>query len=806
MPIWDHPILSRAPSEATVDERYVYGIRAVDPENNPLTFVLKSSPSGMTIDAERGVIRWTPTAAQIGTAQVTVEVRDVHGQSAEQTFGIAVTQVIRNQPPTITSRPTFRARATAEYSYQVQARDIEGDALSYQLLQAPVGMQINANSGLIQWTPTLDQVGSHLIRVVVTDTAGNQALQRFALQVRGNQAPVILSTAPTEIALGGKYGYDLQVNDAEADPLVFELLVAPAGMSIDAQGRIQWLTEPGVPLVNSVVVQVSDAFGATVLQSYTLNVTPDTTAPKLELQFSANPLVLGGTSIVVVQATDDVGIVELTLTRDGVPLVLDANRTVKLDGQQAGLFTIEATARDASGNVGQRQGVLRVFDPADSQGPIINLTSPQPGAVVTTLTDIVGSITDDNLQFYRIDYGRADLVDVNQPAADDPDYRTLASGNANAVDAVLATFDPTMLINDDHVIRILAQDLSGNISAKTLPLSLDGQLKLGQFSLDFVDLSIPVAGIPITVTRSYDTRNANESGDFGFGWTLSVSDPQIRESIPVNPLEEGGLFFAATPFREGTRVYLTNPEGRRVGFTFRPQRQFSIFGGGSFSATFVPDPGVYDRLDVGQLQLRKVGDGFYNGFFGDPFNPSAYRLTTKDGTVYEYGQFGGLDNIQDRNNNRIEFRPDGIFSSLGPSIEFHRDPQGRIAQIVDPDGKSLTYEYDANGDLLSWTNQVGLSTSYSYIAQPAHMLSRIVDPLGHQLLGPSYDAQGRVNGVQDAREKTFVTSSALRSAILREVITDAEGEYDETNLYDARGNVIERMNRLGWCSGQTIFL
>ncbi len=212
-------ILSRAPSEATVDERYVYGLRAVDPENNPLTFALKSSPSGMTIDAERGVIRWTPTAAQIGTAQVTVEVRDVHGQTAEQTFGIAVAQVIRNQPPTITSRPTFRARATAEYSYQMQARDIEGDALSYQLLQAPVGMQINASSGLIQWTPTLDQVGSHLIRVVVTDTAGNQALQRFALQVRANQAPVIVSTAPTEIALGGKYGYDLQVNDAEADPL-----------------------------------------------------------------------------------------------------------------------------------------------------------------------------------------------------------------------------------------------------------------------------------------------------------------------------------------------------------------------------------------------------------------------------------------------------------------------------------------------------------------------------------------------------------------------------------------------------------
>ncbi len=576
---------------------------------------------------------------------------------------------------------------------------------------------------------------------------------------------------------------------------VFELLVAPAGMSIDAQGRIQWLTEPGVTLVNSVVVQVSDAFGATVLQSYTLNVTPDTTAPKLELQFSANPLVLGGTSIVVVQATDDVGIVELTLTRDGVPLVLDANRTVKLDGQQAGLFTIEATARDASGNVGQRQAVLRVFDPADSQGPVINLTSPQPGAVVTTLTDIVGSITDDNLQFYRIDYGRADLVDVNQPAADDPDYRTLASGNANAVDAVLATFDPTMLINDDHVIRILAQDLSGNVSAKTLPLSLDGQLKLGEFSLDFVDLNIPVAGIPITVTRSYDTRNANESGDFGFGWTLSVSDPQIRESIPVNPLEEDGLFFAATPFREGTRVYLTNPEGRRVGFTFRPQRQFSIFGGGSFSATFVPDPGVYDRLDVGQPQLRKVGDGFYNGFFGDPFNPSAYRLTTKDGTVYEYGQFGGLDNIQDRNGNRIDIRPDGIFSSLGPSIQFSRDPAGKISQMTDPVGNSIQYQYDLQGHLNEVTDRTGATTRYQYATniEPGYLVS-ITDSLGNKVLRNSYDAIGRVVESRDAVDNVGTQSYDTTNRIHR--VVDARGNIYEQQL-DTRGNIILAKDKIG---------
>ena len=238
------------------------------------------------------------------------------------------------------------------------------------------------------------------------------------------------------------------------------------------------------------------------------------------------------------------------------------------------------------------------------------------------------------MQFYRIDYGRADLVDINQPELNDPDYRTITTSNVAATDRVLATFDPTMLTNDDYVVRVFAQDLSGNVSTKVLPLSLDGQLKLGEYNLEFTDLTVPLSGIPISIRRTYNSRSANESGDFGFGWTLSTQNAQIRESIPVNPLEEQ-VSFAANPFREGTRVYLTNPEGKRVGFTFRPTPSFSLFGGGSWTPRFVADPGVYDQLDVGSVPLRKINGAFYGSSLGEPFNPPAYRLTTKEKTVDE---------------------------------------------------------------------------------------------------------------------------------------------------------------------------
>ncbi len=583
-------ILSRAPHAAAVAERYVYGVRAIDPENDSLSYSLSNAPAGMTIDSVRGIVRWMPTLAQLGTVSVTVDVADTYGNSSSQTFDILVSQMMRNKEPIVTSRALFKARVEAEYRYDVEALDPEGDTITFALIEAPAGMQIDSQSGLITWTATAAQAGSHLVRVAAVDTAGNVSVQRFAVQARSNQAPVITSAAPTTISLGGIYRYDVQVDDTEQDPLEFHLLVAPVGMSIDAWGRIRWTTDPTVELSNQVVVSVTDSFGATATQTYILSVIPDQTAPLVELQLSSNPLVLGQDSVVVVQASDDVGVVDVVLTLDGVPQVLDAYHSFTLHGMRPGQNILQASVRDASGNVGTASAVLRVFDPADTQGPTITLNSPNANAIVTSLTDIVGSVTDDNLQFYRIDYGRADLVDVNQPAADDPDYRTLITSNASAVDAVLATFDPTMLNNDDYVIRILAQDLSGNVSAKTLPLGLAGQLKLGPFAFRTVDLTIPIAGTSITVTRNYDTRNANESGDFGFGWSLDVQDAGVRETIPVNPLEEQGLFFAATPFRDGTRVYLTNAEGKRVGFTFRPQQQFSLFGGGSFAGCLMFRP------------------------------------------------------------------------------------------------------------------------------------------------------------------------------------------------------------------------
>src|SRR5262249_26256391 len=145
----------------------------------------------------------------------------------------------------------------------------------------------------------------------------------------------------------------------------------------------------------------------------------------------------------------------------------------------------------------------------------------------------------------------------------------------------------------NYILRLVATNAGGKTATVDTNFSVMGDLKLGNFTLSFTDLTVPVSGIPITVTRTYDTLQAGTSGDFGYGWRLEYPETHRRTRAPKTGEEANGLFNA---FRDGTRVYVTLPGGKREGFTFKPVNEF--IGDAIFQANFVPDSGVTDQLTV----------------------------------------------------------------------------------------------------------------------------------------------------------------------------------------------------------------
>src|SRR5262249_38620687 len=150
----------------------------------------------MTIDADTGLVQWTPDDSQIGTQDVVIAVDDGLGGRSTQSFAVVVAATPRNQSPVITSSPSLVATQGLPYTYQITATDPEGQALEFLLVQPPANAFIDSNTGVVNWTPLPIQLGPMTLTVAARDPAGATAVQRFTVEVADSNSAPIITSAP----------------------------------------------------------------------------------------------------------------------------------------------------------------------------------------------------------------------------------------------------------------------------------------------------------------------------------------------------------------------------------------------------------------------------------------------------------------------------------------------------------------------------------------------------------------------------------------------------------------------------------
>ena len=268
------------------------------------------------------------------------------------------------------------------------------------------------------------------------------------------------------------------------------------------------------------------------------------------------------------------------------------------------------------------------------------------------------------------------------------------------------------------------------------------------------------------------------------------------------------------PFKRGTRVYLTTPDGQRVGFTFEPELYviMTVVGpstgifGPTYIPKFTPDPGVNVTLEVPEssksiggnsVSFDSAGNAVYP-IFGFPYNPDTYILTMEDGTRYTYDQRQGLKSIVDPNGVKLTVTDNGIYHSTAGAIEFVRDNRGRIKQIVGPppaegdEPVTVNYEYDVKRDLVTVTRvdatslppldlgddgdlqQQDAISHYVYLDDPQfpHFLDRIYDSQNQLLFDAEFDDDGRLTSSTDALGNSVSQDFDLEA--MKGTITDAK--------------------------------
>ncbi len=278
------PVFTSLPATlAEVGQAYPYVATAVDADGDLLTYTLIAGPVGMSLTANTGSISWTPTATQLGQHDVVLAVSDGRGGEARQAFSVLALSPADNLAPVIVNQPPT-ATNLAGLSHQIIALDADQETLTYRLLESPLGMQLSP-SGLLTWTPSANDLGSHAVYIEVLDPRGGRDSRQFTLAVFDNQAPVITSTPVTQTSVGNDYVYQLVAQDDVDDMLSFKLLDAPAGMTIvSSSGLINWSVPATAQDQERVTVAVTDGRGGVDTQQFTIAVTNGQSS-----QFNRNP-------------------------------------------------------------------------------------------------------------------------------------------------------------------------------------------------------------------------------------------------------------------------------------------------------------------------------------------------------------------------------------------------------------------------------------------------------------------------------------------------------------------------------------
>ena len=222
-----------------------------------------------------------------------------------------------NHPPTLAAIPPQTVDEQTVLSVAASATDTDpNQTLIYSLgVDAPAGVQINPETGLLTWSPTEAQgpgTYTFTLRAMDNGSPSRAASQRVTVTVREvNQPPTFSVINPPTVGEGTRLLLRLDATDPDfpANTMVYNLEPgAPLGLTLNpSTGEIEWTpTETQGPGDYPVTVRVSDQTASPLSSTTTFNIHVDEVnlAPTL-LPISLQSVTEGDTLTFTARAFDN---------------------------------------------------------------------------------------------------------------------------------------------------------------------------------------------------------------------------------------------------------------------------------------------------------------------------------------------------------------------------------------------------------------------------------------------------------------------------------------------------------------------
>ncbi|MGH9490546.1 MAG: putative Ig domain-containing protein, partial [Terriglobales bacterium] len=244
----------------TVGASYSVTLNAINAVGDVSYALVGTAPPPLTLST--GVLSGTPTTA--GTYTFAIEASDSAGDTVTQQYTVTI-----NTNLTITTESPL-PEATTNEAYSQTFGTVNGSATVTWAVSSgslPAGMSLDASTGALTGTPTVDGVSNFTVKV--TGTGGGTDSVAYTLQV----APLTIST--TSLANGdiaATYSESLSMANGTA-PFTFVVASGslPAGLALSSTGQIT-----GTPTANGAVsnftIKVTDADGQTATQALSITI------------------------------------------------------------------------------------------------------------------------------------------------------------------------------------------------------------------------------------------------------------------------------------------------------------------------------------------------------------------------------------------------------------------------------------------------------------------------------------------------------------------------------------------------------
>jgi len=225
LPVNDAPVFTPIGRQVAMQGLpYTYQVKYkdVDMELDPaeeLTF--SDNTSLFAIDPLSAKIQFTPTQEQVGVYIIAIIATDLAGATDQENFTLDIQDA--EDPPLLDAIPDQTATQDQLFSYTVTALDPDlpyGDSLAFSD-NSPL-FAIEPETGLISFTPTVKEIGSHKVTVTVTDTRAGTDSKQFTLNVLNSMGtmnrPPSVEVIPNQTAQEGTlFEYTVKGSDPDLE-------------------------------------------------------------------------------------------------------------------------------------------------------------------------------------------------------------------------------------------------------------------------------------------------------------------------------------------------------------------------------------------------------------------------------------------------------------------------------------------------------------------------------------------------------------------------------------------------------------